>query len=840
MSDSFRKLFIHLLVVLGFAIAALAYFNPVLSGKKLYQNDIVQYRGNARQLIEHREETGNEIYWTDSVFGGMPTYQLGARYPFDFMDTVDRIIRFLPRPADYLFLYFLCFYILLMVMGVDWKVGALGALAFGFSTYLVIILGAGHNAKAHAIAYFPLVLAGVHLLFRRRLLAGFLLTTLALALELQAGHPQMTYYLFMALGIYILLELLSSFTDWRGLQSDFARSAGTSQNKSRPSHFTALGLFIVATILALGTNAGNLLATSEYSKQSTRGASELTITPSGDEIEPQSGLSFDYITEYSYGFAESLNLFIPRAAGGGSGSRPDADSQTVQYLQNLGLPQSDAIEFAQNVPLYWGKQPIVEAPAYLGAGIFLLAVIALFYLRGRLKLWAMLAMLLALLLSYGKNLEFLTSLFIDYFPFYSKFRAVTSIQVIIEMIVPLMGAVGLYKLFADDRPVKEKWKAVLYGSALVGGVALLLLLFSGAFFDFASPYDRQFLQYEDLGISFVDAVREDRQSLLVADCIRVLAITGLVTALLWASLRNKLSRDFAIVGIGIVILVDLISFDLNFVNEEDFVSPLAYDMPFQQYEADQSILKDTTTHYRVYDLLGNPFNTGRTSFFHKALGGYHGAKPGRIQDIYDFYLTSPEGYPAEVGEDNIEILSMYNVRYFIIPREGRPVAQKNPYAMGPAWFVDSLRVVNSANDEISALKDLNGNTIAIVNENQLSRKAKEKAPTIGADSTAYIQLTKYSPTDLTFKSENRSGGFAVFSENWYPEGWKATIDGEEVPIERANYSLRGLYVPPGKHRIEFTFDPPVIEKGSYLMLGSNLIIVILLLGGGYMIYRKRG
>jgi len=359
MKFDFKKLLPHLAVFVVFIIAALAYFHPVLSGKKVYQNDIVQYKGNARQLIDHRAETGEELYWTDAVFGGMPTYQLGARYDYDFIDSLDRTIRFLPRPADYLFLYFASFYVLMLVMRVDWKIGLLGALAFGFSTYLIIILGVGHNAKAHAIAYFPLVLSGIILVFQKRYLLGFIVTALAMALELQANHPQMTYYLLLAviiLGIAYFIDAINK--------------------KVVPHYFKSIGIMTAAVVLALGTNAGNLLATSEYSKESTRGASNITVNAQGENVEVKEGLDYDYITDYSYGLSESFNLILPRFAGGGSGDAYEEDSNSRQQLLKIdpsSLNEEEMGYLNQLVSLsqrkYWGDQAIVEAPAYLGVSV---------------------------------------------------------------------------------------------------------------------------------------------------------------------------------------------------------------------------------------------------------------------------------------------------------------------------------------------------------------------------------------------------------------------------------------------------------------------------------------
>ncbi|AZQ44238.1 YfhO family protein [Nonlabens ponticola] len=820
MSFDFKKIAPHLVVFVIFIIAALAYFHPVLSNKKLYQSDIVQYKGNARQLIENRAETGEEIYWTNAVFGGMPTYQLGARYPYDFIDALDRGLRFMPRPADYLFLYFISFYVLMLVLRVDWQLGLIGAFAFGFSTYLVIILGVGHNAKAHAIAYFPLVLSGIILVFQKRYVIGGLLTALAVALELQANHPQMTYYLFIAtviLGIAYLIDAV--------------------RRQQLPHYFKSVAIMAVAALIGLGTNAANLLATQQYSQESTRGPSDLTISAQGESVQPTDGLAYDYITQYSYGLTESFNLIIPRFAGGGSGARPDEDSNTVEFLEKLGLPKASAMDFVQNqVPLYWGDQIIVEAPAYIGITVFFLAVIALFLIKGRLKWWTLGTAILALLLSYGKNLDFLTRFFVDYVPLYDKFRAVTSIQVLIELVIPILAVVGLYQLFNKNNKLEEKGKALLYAAIGVGGLLAVFAAFGNQLFDFAGAYDAAYLQQEQLGSGFVDALRQDRFEVMRADSLRGLFYIGVISLALWLYFKSKLQENAVLIIVGIFILVDLVSFDLNYVNEDDYVSASQYDNAFQRTPIDEQVLQDDG-YFRVYDQLMNPFNSARAPYFHNALGGYHGAKPRRIQEIADFYLFDPQlGMRSGLNEQNQQILSMFNVKYLIdVDEEGLQLVE-NRENLGAAWFVKELQVVNNADEEMLALANLDGKKRAIMQQSELE---KISLSNISVDSTAQIRLISHSPEQMVYQSTNSSDALAVFSEAYYPHGWIATIDGLEVPIARANYALRALKVPAGSHKIEFTFEPDVVETGTAIMLTSNVLLILLLLGGTFYLVRKK-
>ena len=419
----------------------------------------MQYIGMSKQQTDFKAANGEETYWTNSAFGGMPTYQLGAKYPHNYIKKLDLTLRFLPRPADYLFLYLIGFYILLLVLKVDFKLATLGALAFGFSTYLIIILGVGHNSKAHAIAYMPLVLSGILLTFQRKYILGFLLTVLAMGLELVANHFQMTYYLMLLVIILGVAYLIDAY-----------------RKKLLRHYFKSVGILSVAVILAIALNATGIMATQEYAKESSRGKSELAINPDGSSKEVTSGLDKEYITQYSYGVLESINLFIPRFMGGGNGENVGKDSNTYEAFRKLGATPSQALQESKRAPLYWGSQPIVEAPAYVGAVVLFLFVLGLFLVKGRLKWWLIGGTLLSLLLSYGKNLGFLTDAFIDYFPLYNKFRAITSIQVILELCIPVLAVFGLVRLFNDFEKQDEKLKALKYSVIITGGLALLLLL----------------------------------------------------------------------------------------------------------------------------------------------------------------------------------------------------------------------------------------------------------------------------------------------------------------------------------------------------------------------------
>lgn len=802
----FKKSLSHLLVLLGFIAVALIYFNPVLQGKQIYQSDIVQYIGMSKQQKDFKAKTGEETYWTNSAFAGMPTYQLGARYPHNYIKKLDSALRFLPRPADYLFLYLLSFYILLLVLKVDFKLAALGALAFGFSTYLIIILGVGHNSKAHAIAYMPLVLSGILLVFQKRYILGFLLTAIAMGLELVANHFQMTYYLLLLVIVLGVVYLVDAY-----------------RKKMLLHYFKSIGILTGAVILAIGLNATNVLATQEYVKHSTRGKSELTINPDGSPKEVTSGLDKDYITQFSYGGWETFNLFIPRFMGGGNAEKLDKDSNVYDAVRKLGATPAQALDQAENAPMYWGKQPIVEAPAYVGAVILFLFVFALFLVKGRLKWWLVGGTILSLLLSYGKNLNVLTDFFIDYVPLYNKFRAVTSIQVILELCIPVLAIFGLVRLFNEFNKDEEKLKALKFASLITGGLALVFLLFGRSIFDFVGANDGRYIQA--LGQDFIRAVKDDRKAIFTADTIRSLVLVLLSAGLIFGYLKDKIKEHWVLVGFAALILFDLVGVNRRYVNEDDFVSSIQMSKPFVANELDKQIQNDKT-HFRVFDLVSGP---SKPSYFHNSLNGYNAAELKRYREVFDWY----------VSRNNINVLSMLNTKYIIAQdEEGKVFPYVNDEANGNAWFIEKLKPVEDANTEIKGLDSLNTKKVALIDERVLAETAISKQDFI-LDSLANISVEEYQPNYIKYKTNNPNAGFAVFSEIYYPKGWKATIDGKAVNFTRVNYILRGMEVPAGRHVIEFRFDPDVVKTGSSISLASSAILAILLLIGLFYEFKKR-
>jgi hypothetical protein len=791
-----QKLYPHALVILGFVLISLIYFYPVLQGKQIFQSDIAQYTGMAKEQNDFRKVEKIEPYWTNSAFGGMPTYQLGAKYPHDYIGMIDDALRFLPRPADYLFLYFLGFYGLLLVLKIDPLKAFFGALAFGFSTYLVIILGVGHNAKAHAIGYMPLVIAGFILVFQKKYIWGGLLTMFAVALEINANHFQMTYYLL------IFLLVLSGYFIYQAVKE-----------KEYKSLLTSFGVLAIAGIFAIGANATNLLATAEYANFSTRGKSELSINADGTKSVGNSALSHDYITEYSYGIAESFNLIAPRLFGGSNSEKLGTESRMYEFMISQGVPEGQANDFVSGMPTYWGDQPIVAAPAYIGIVVFFLGVLALFADKRKIKYVFLSGAIVALVLSWGKNFPALTDFFIDNVPMYNKFRAVSSIQVILELCFPVLAIMGLQSFFNLEKEARFK---ALWQSAAVGfGIIVALFLLKGSF-SFAGANDSYFR--ESYGPEFVDALKTDRMTLYSADLLRSGFFILLAAGVLWLFVKEKLAQNTTIIIVGLLMVFDLFFVDKKYVSDKDFVSRSEVEVPFQETPADAQILQDTT-HYRVFEVSGN-LSSARTSYFHKSIGGYSAVKPRRMQQLFDY----------QIAKNNIEILNMLNVKYIIqTDSTGTAFPVQNPDVNGNAWFVKELKTVNSADAEMKALDKLDTKNVAIVNNKDFEFKNKAFAK----DSVASITLDSYKPNHLKYISNNSKNGLAIFSEMYYENGWKASIDGMETEIFRVDYVLRGLQIPAGKHVIEFRFEPQVIQTGSMITLFSSLGMLLLLIGGIY-------
>lgn len=779
-----KFLFPHVLYILGFAVVSLVYFYPVLEGKVIEQSDITQFSGMSRQITEHRNEYQEEPYWLDNAFGGMPSYQVSTRFSSDFLRALDLSIRFLPRPADYLFLYLFAFYLLMISLKVKKRYAVFGALAFGFSTYLIIILGVGHNTKALAIGYMPMVIAGILMAFRTSHRNwGWLLTAIALGLQIHANHYQMTYYLLL------LVLIIGAVLLWDAIQ----------KKTLKPFLKSLSGLF-VAALLAVMMNAPLILATQEYTPFSTRGQSELTVLPDGSDTTPSSGLSYDYITEYSYGVLESMNLLIPRFMGGGNSDSFESEGPFVNFLRSIDAESAQQI--IQYASLYWGDQPIVAAPAYLGIVVVFFFILALFLYQGSLKKWLIAGAVLSLLLSWGKNFPLLTDTMIDYFPLYNKFRAVSSIQVLLEFCIPVLAVFGMQSFFTKHIDLQQKTKALLSTLGILGGLLAGIALLGNSLFSFTSS-NEIFATYPEI----IKPLIEERQEVLRSDTLRSLGFVVAIFVVLGLWIKDVIKERIAFVGIIVLLLIDLVGVNKHYVNADQFVSKRKIEQAFQPTRADRAILKDTT-HYRVYE-PNLRLSHARTAYFHNAIGGYHAAKPQRFQELYDFHIAN----------NHAQVINMMNIKYIIQPSENNPLGvSKNPNAYGNAWFVNELKAIPDANTELLTLKDTDLRRVALTRnrESQLYHN----------DSTAQISLASYKPNELIYKTHTVHKQLAVFSEVYYPKGWEAFIDDKPASYFKVNYLFRALEIPAGSHTIRFQFRPKVVQTGWWISMSAYLLLFL--------------
>ena len=774
----------HITVIIFFIITAVLFFSPVLKGKKILQNDIVQYSGMSKELKDYRSNYEKETYWVNNAFSGMPTYQLGAKYPHNYIKKLDLLIRFLPRPADYLFLYFIGFYFLMLSLKIEYRLAVLGALSFGFSTYLIIIIGAGHNAKAHAISYMPFVLGSIIYVVRKKYIIGFILTAIFLGLQLTANHFQMTYYLMfivIVMAIWFVVKCI--------------------KENDRVHLIKTIVVLFTSLVFSLLMNSSNILTTMEYSKESTRGnSSSLTINSDGSPKENFSkGLDREYITQWSYGVFESLNLFIPKIVGGGSSEKLDSNSSFYQILRKSGYSPLESNQIVKNSPTYWGNQPFVEAPAYVGIAVFFLFVFSVFLYRGNHRSWLLASIILSLLLSFGKNFSFLTDLFISYFPIYDKFRAVSSIQVILELCIPIMAILGLSSLLSDKIMTKSKIRALNFTGMVFLLILIVLYLIKG-FLPFSGISD----QYMDETI--VEALIEDRKEIYVSQLLKSFIFISIIFSLIFLFIKEKLKKNYFIVSLAIIISTDLILFSKNYVNDENFVDAVNVENPYNLDEVYKSIIDDKSD-YRVLDLTEN---STKPNYFFNSINGYHAAKLGRYNDVMDFYLN----------KNHLNTLSMLNTKYIIFNQEGEKQIFKNEFSSGSAWFVkENINVFND-DQEIKSLDTLN------FKETSVSQSFESKKY---YNNTSSIVVAEKKSDYIRYDVSSDDTGLIIFSEIFYPKGWKAYINDQEVTMERFNYILRGLEVPKGKHRLEFVFDPTIVKLSSNISLFSTLGFVFIIL-----------
>lgn len=791
-----RDVLPHAIAVLIFLFLTAVYFSPVLfQDKGLAQHDILQFKGGAKEIQDYRERTGEEALWTNSMFGGMPAYLIQTKFPGDWSGYIHKVLTFdLPALAGNIFITLVCAYILLVAMGMSSWLAIIGAVAFSFTSYNLIILEAGHNTKSLTIAYIPMVLAGLIYALRRNLWIGAALFAVGLTMNLHFNHLQMTYYMLLLVLVFAVVEIIYAFK-----QGTFAELLKRGV------------VLLVAAILAVGVNFGRLYTTAEYSEYSIRGKSELTQPNSGDGVGP--GLDREYAFNWSYGVGETITLLIPDFYGGSSSAPLDTDSETYNTFLKMGAAPAQAEQLVkQGLPMYWGPQPMTSGPVYVGAVVIFLFVLGMFIVDRRWTSWLVAGTILSIVLAWGKNFEAFNYFMFDYFPLYNKFRAVSSALVIAQITIPFLAILALWKLLNERSQIKDLDKKLLISGGITAGICLLVWLFAGTA-SFMSETDQRLIQAQFP----IDAIRADRESMMRSDAFRSLVFIVLAAGLLYFYVKNKVSATVAMAGVGILVLVDLWSVDQRYLNNGDFERRVEANF-FQLTPADQAILQDTQDparglSYRVI-YLPNPFNDARTSYFHKSVGGYHGAKLRRYQDLIDRHIS----------QNNLEVLRMLNTRYAITGNQQQPV-QRIPDALGNAWFVEEVQPVESPDAELDGLTMFDAGATAVIDV----KKFPIERRFFSADS-ANIKLTEYEPNYLKYEYEAAKEGLVVFSEIYYPAGWQAYLDGEPVDHIRANYVLRAMEVPAGKHTIEFKFAPQSYYTGNTISLISSIILVLVVAG----------
>jgi len=806
-SSPFKKALPHLLAFVLIMLVIFAYFTPLFNGKVLKQYDVLQWKATFQEIAQFEKASGERTFWTNSIFAGMPSYLIGATYHGNYTGNILYYISdIFKHPADTIFLLFACFYVLLIAFEVSPWLAMIGSLAFALSSFNFINIDAGHVTKGNAIAFIPLVLAGIQITLHKNKWLGAVITGIAVSFELSAGHVQITYYLIFIILAWMIVELVQAV-----------------KNKTLPKFIVAGALLAVSAAVGIGTNITGLLATEEYGKYSIRGQSELTKTQSGESnaANSSSGLDKDYALAWSNGVVEPFTILVPNFYGGASNGDLGTSSNTFKELQRQQVP--NAKEVVKQMPIYWGDQPFTAGPIYYGAIIVFLFVLGMFLVKNQAKWWIFTAAMLSIFLSMGKNFMPLTDLFFNYFPLYNKFRSVTFVLCVAQTMFPFLAMLAVKEVM-DKKLKQADWlRSLKFSLGIVGGICLLFALIPGFFFDFSTENDARMKLPEWL----LSALTADRESLLRADAFRSLVLILLAAAVLWFYQKGKLKSELMMAILGILVVVDLWGVDKRYLNDKDFEKKKG-EAAVQKTPVDEQILADPDPHYRVYNNTTDFDKDALTAYYHKSLGGYHGAKMRRYQELIEWQLVKM----------NMECYNMLNAKYFILQDStGNKFAQQNVNANGNAWFVSEINWVANADEEIVALSKFNSKQTAIIDK-RFEEEFKGFVP--NRDSSARISLTKYQPNKLDYTSQSSTDQLAVFSEIYYEKGWNAYIDGKLVPHVRVNYVLRALQVPAGNHTIEFKFEPTVIGTGEKIAYASSwLLYGGLLLVLGLSFYRKK-
>lgn len=804
MQFSFKKFLPHLYAIIAFIILAGIYASPILQGKKLSQHDINMSLGGSHESTEFTKQTGEIAWWTNSMFGGMPAFMIHGKYPNSIGSTIGgQLMNVLPTPINMIFLMMLGMYILLIVLRANVWQAVLGAIAFAFCSLNMVLIPAGHTSKVIALAYAPMVAAGAVLCFRGKYLLGAALTALFMSLELYANHVQITYYFGLFLAGYILVQIIEHIK----------------LGQIKPLVFSLLA-FGGGAILGLGNHTMRLWSNAVYSAETIRGKSELT-----SNIESKGGLDRDYAFQWSYGIGETGTLLIPNFYGGANGgSLGGKKSETLKAMVNAGIPEENAIGFAEHGYSYWGEQPIVGGPVYAGAIILFLFILGAFLIKGNTKWWLVSTAVIFVMFSWGKNFPSLNYLMFDYFPVYNKFRGVTSIMSLVQLALVTLAILTLKQIGEQKPTFNDLKKPLIYSLTLTAGLALLFALIPTLFLNFKSSNDAgvQITGDKSVDSQILSAIVSDRESLMRSDAFRSLILILLAAGLVWAWISNKI-KDFVFYPILILLVIfDMFGVDKRYFNNDNFVSKSEAEEVFAPTALDTQILQDKSI-YRVLDGASPQgfSNDSKASYYHKSLGGYHGAKLRRYQEVIE----------NQFSKNNMAVFNMLNTKYFTQPAQqqgGQPTVAQNPDACGNVWFVKEYKLVKNADEEMKSLDKFNPKQTAFIDQRFADQVNNLN---IAFDSTANsIKLTDYKLNLMTYESNAKTDQLAIFSEIYYRGNldWKAYVDGIYKPHLRANYILRGMVVPAGKHKIEFKFMPESVEKGNTIDLIASILMVGLL------------
>jgi hypothetical protein len=820
MNNWFKRNSVHLIIVAIFIAISFAYFiTPLTQGKVLFQSDVSQAQSMQKEINDVKAATGKAPLWTNQMFGGMPAYQIWASFPSNITSHVIDVLKVVfPNPVDTILLYLLGAYLLFSVLRLSPWLAAAGAIAFAFSSYNFIYITAGHSNQAYAIAFFAPLLAGIILTLRGRYLLGASLTAFFLAMEIRSNHVQMTYYLLLSIAILLGIELYHAIKD-----------------KQTKPFLKSMGFLAAGIVLAIAVNAGTLWTTYEYSQYTIRGKANLTAK--GTE-GPNHGLDKDYAYTWSQSVGECLTFLIPNAYGGGSSTVADDDSKAVKILTDKGVDAGQAQGFVSQ-SLYYGNKPSTFGPWYFGAAICFLFILGLLIVKNRIKWWVLGAVLLSMLLSFGKNLPFLSDFFFNYVPMYNKFRAVESTLVIAAFCFPILALLAVNEVIinTDKAFIFKRAKIAFY---ITGGLLLIMIGVPQLLLSFRADEHAAFVANltqifkGDTGTanSVANAIIDDRESLERADAIRSLIFVVLTAGLLWLIIKQKIKANIAALVLAVIVIIDMWGVDKRYLKDANFVAKSDLEQQYTPREVDQFILKDTDPNFRVFDMTsGDPFHDSHSSYFYKTVGGFHSARLRRFDELIQNQFTKSV---------NHDVLDMLNTKYIITvdPKSGNAGMQANQTACGNVWFVKSVKFADNADQEMQAISSFSPKDEAIVDKQY---KGMIDGKSVGADQapTTTIKLTKYEPEHLTYESSSPVAQVAVFSEIYYDKGWSMTIDGKESPYFRADYLLRAAVIPIGNHTIKFDFHPTSYYAGENISLAGSILLVLALGGAAYTETKKK-